>query len=341
MGHALRPRLDLIATPVTFVTGRGCLDVLPVRRETSAAARLKRQSRQWSYALQRQLPVWVPGSRRRASVPARVKRRARELVPAAPQLDIAWARTGPAIAIREAVQRLVLGPLLTYYTRRRTNGREKLSRLRVPVILVANHVSHIDTPVILAALPRRFRKRTIVGAASDYFYRNRLVAMTVSLIFNTVPMDRGGGGLKKQAASHVDRLLDKGWNLLLYPEGTRSRSGGTGRLRRGAAVLAARHEMPIVPIRVTGTHEAMPPGRFWPSRIRSRNGSKRHIVSISFGEPIKPTADVSATISTVQRFFEGDGCLEAGANGAGSLSDGAEGTRAFPATPKLVRRSRS
>ncbi|MBV9007343.1 MAG: 1-acyl-sn-glycerol-3-phosphate acyltransferase [Solirubrobacterales bacterium] len=260
---------------------------------------MKRGARQLGAAA----PKWLP-VRRKSSAPERFKRRARELIPTAPQLDVPVARSRPAIATREAVLRFVLNPLLTFYTRRRTSGRDKLSRVRPPVILVANHVSHLDTPVILAALPRRVRKRTIVAAATDYFYRNRVVAFVVSLIFNTVPMDRGGGGLKRHAASHVDRLLDKGWNLLLYPEGTRSRSGGPGRLRRGAAVLAARHELLIVPIRITGTRDAMPPGRFWPSRIRSHNGSKRHAVSVSFGEPIKPTEDVSATIDTVQRFFE-------------------------------------
>ena len=105
---------------------------------------------------------------------------------------------------------------------------------------MANHASHIDTPVILAALPRRLRKRTAVAAAADYFYLNRLIAAAVSLVFNTVPMDRDGGWLGKQATEHLDRLLDQGWNLLLYPEGTRSRNGGPGRVRRGAAVLARR-----------------------------------------------------------------------------------------------------
>jgi 1-acyl-sn-glycerol-3-phosphate acyltransferase len=275
------------------------LSVLPARRETSTPARVGRQARVWTAAASNLLPV-----RRKASAPARLQRRARELLPAAPQLDVAWARSRPAIATREATMRFVLKPLLTFYTRRRTTGRDKLGRVRAPVILVANHVSHIDTPVILAALPRRFRKRTVVGAAADYFYRNRLVAMSVSLFFNTIPMDRRGGGLKKQAADHVDRLLDRGWNLLLFPEGTRSRNGGTGRLRRGAAVLAARHNLMIVPIRITGTRAAMPPGRFWPSRMRSRNGSKRHAVSIAFGDPITPTDDPSAVIKAVQSFFE-------------------------------------
>jgi 1-acyl-sn-glycerol-3-phosphate acyltransferase len=269
--------------------------VLPARRDNSLPARVKRQLRSAAPSF---LPV-----RRKPSAPARVKRRAQDLLPAAPQLDMPWARTKPAVATREAVLRVLLRPILNYYTSRRTSGRDKLSHLKAPVILVANHVSHLDTPVILAALPRRFRKRTVVAAAADYFYRNRLVAIVVSLVFNTVPMDRKGGGLEKESAGHVDRLLDRGWNLLLYPEGTRSRHGSTGRLRRGAAVLAARHRVQIIPIRVTGTSRAMPPGRSWPSRLRRRNGSERHSVDICFGEPITPTEDVQAVIKTVQHFF--------------------------------------
>jgi 1-acyl-sn-glycerol-3-phosphate acyltransferase len=244
--------------------------------------------------------------RRKKSASSRLKRRAQQLRDAAPQLDIPWARSPWAVSTREAMLRFVLAPIMAFYTRRRTTGRDKLAKVRAPVILVANHVSHMDTPVILAALPRRFRKRTVVGAAADYFYRNRLVAMLVSLIFNTVPMERHrGGGLEKQETGHVDGLLDHGWNLLLYPEGTRSRNGVTGRLRRGAAVLAARHRVLIIPIRVTGTRDAMPPGHFWPSRLHGRNGSKRHQVSITFGDPIAPNEDVSAVIASVQSFFEG------------------------------------
>jgi 1-acyl-sn-glycerol-3-phosphate acyltransferase len=161
--------------------------------------------------------------------------------------------------------------------------------------------------VILAALPRRLRKRTAVAAAADYFYRNRIVALLVSMLFNTVPIERKGGGLAK-SGSHLDTLLDQGWSLLLYPEGTRSRSGGTGRVRRGAAVLAANHKLSIVPIRVTGTAQAMPPGRLWPKRLHGTFASKRHRIEVSFGEPILPTEDTTALIERVQRYFEnGDG----------------------------------
>jgi 1-acyl-sn-glycerol-3-phosphate acyltransferase len=149
----------------------------------------------------------------------------RQLRKAASQLDVPWARSRLAGLARENFLRFVLNPLMGVYARRRTTGREKLAALKEPVILVANHASHLDTPVILSALPRRLRKRTVVAAAADYFYRNRITAWFVSLIFNTTPIDRkGGSGLAKNG-SHLDRLLDQGWSLLLYPEGTRSRDG--------------------------------------------------------------------------------------------------------------------
>jgi 1-acyl-sn-glycerol-3-phosphate acyltransferase len=235
-------------------------------------------------------------------------KKGRELRAVAAQLDLPWARSMPAQFVRERFMQLVLNPVMDFYAARRATGRERLSSLKEPVILVANHASHMDTPVILSALPRKLRKRTAVAAAADYFYRNRLVASVVSLIFNTVPIERKGGGGMAKDGSHLDTLLDEGWNLLLYPEGTRSRGGGPGRVRRGAAVLAAAHNLSIIPIRVTGTAAAMPPGRWWPKRLRGRLLSKRHRIEVSFGEPILPNGgDTAALIERVQSFFDDNG----------------------------------
>jgi 1-acyl-sn-glycerol-3-phosphate acyltransferase len=224
-----------------------------------------------------------------------------------------WARSWAAQTGRELFMRVVLEPTMEYYTRRRATGRERIAAVKGPVILVANHCSHIDTPVILAALPRRLRRRTVVGAAADYFYKNKLIASIVSFIFNTVPLDRKGGGAR--AIDHVDRLLDQGWSLLLYPEGTRSRSGSLGRVRRGAAVLAARHKVPIVPIHVSGTRAAMPPGRLWPQRIHGLFTSRRHPVDIDFGEPIPAGEDSGTVFESLQRFFQS---TASDGNGSGS-----------------------
>jgi len=231
------------------------------------------------------------------------------------QLDIPVARSSLVRLWRELFLGFVLEPALDFYTRRRATGREDLAGVKGPVILVANNRSHIDTPIILAALPRRLRRRTVVGAAADYFYKNKLLALIVSFIFNTVPLERKGGGMDQRATDHVDKLLSKGWSLLLYPEGTRSRSGGPGRVRRGAAVLAERHNLPIVPIRVSGTRAAMPPGRFWPKRIQGLLFSRRHKVEISFGKPIAPSKDPGAIVESLARFFtSSDGASKNGSS---------------------------
>jgi 1-acyl-sn-glycerol-3-phosphate acyltransferase len=201
------------------------------------------------------------------------------------RLDVPWARCRPARMVRETILQFVLAPLMDLYTRPRVYGRELFEKLPSPVVFVSNHASHLDTPTILRALPLKWRQRTAVAAAADYFYKSRTVAQLVALIFNTVPiMRRSGNG--SGSTETVDRLIDQRWNVLLFPEGTRSRDGQLGKLRAGAAVLAQQHEVPIVPIYVKGTHEAMPPGRTWPRRRKFR----RHRVEVHFGAPIQPAA---------------------------------------------------
>jgi 1-acyl-sn-glycerol-3-phosphate acyltransferase len=216
-----------------------------------------------------------------------LRARGTELARQYAKMDVSWARCGYARALREAILSGVLGPMTDFYLRRRTIGRGIFDgELSPPVIFVANHSSHLDTPTILRAIPRRWRNRTAVAAAADYFYEKRWKANGVALLFNTVPIGRNGGGLGNGATDHVDRLLDQRWNLLMFPEGTRSRDGDIGKLRSGAAVIAARHEIPIVPIYVSGTHDAMPPGQNWPKRRPGRLLSRRHKVVVRFGAPI-------------------------------------------------------
>jgi 1-acyl-sn-glycerol-3-phosphate acyltransferase len=176
------------------------------------------------------------------------------------------------------------------YTRRRVAGLEHLDDLTGPVVFVANHNSHMDTPVILRALPGRWRRNTAVAAATDYFYDTRRKAVTVSLAFGTVPLDRNSrAGVGPGQTAHVDRLIGDGGSVLIFAEGTRSRDGRVARLRSGAAFLAAEHHLPIVPIFVSGTHEAMPRGHRWMVFKAGRPGP-RHPLEIRFGEPIVPRA---------------------------------------------------
>ena len=182
------------------------------------------------------------------------------------------------------------------------------------MLFVANHSSHLDTPTILRALPPKWRRRTAVAAAADYFYNKRWKASGVALLFNTVPLGRKGGGLAGGATDHVDRLLDERWNLVMFPEGTRSRNGGIGKVRSGAAVIAEKHGIDIVPIYLNGTHEAMPPGRNWPQAAFPPGPlSRRHEVEVRFGDPITPGfgEPPREVMDEVKSFWEREGLPDA------------------------------
>src|SRR3954454_6225425 len=221
-------------------------------------------------------------------------------------LDMPWARCAPARFARETILSGFFAPVMAWYVRRRVEGREVFSGARPPVVFVANHSSHMDTPTILSALPRAWRQRTAVAAAADYFSRKRWVAAAVSLLFSTVPISRRGGGMDNGSADHLHRLLRNRWNLLLYPEGTRSRDGSRGKLHSGAAVLAAAHDVAILPIYVNGTREAMPPGRTWPKRWRAGLFLRRHPICVRFGPPIRPLPGEhrNETMARVQKWFD-------------------------------------
>ena len=95
----------------------------------------------------------------------------------------------------------------------------------------------------------------------------------------------------------------------MFPEGTRSRDGEIGKVRSGAAVIAAQHGIDIVPIYVSGTHDAMPPGQNWPKRRPGRLFSRRHKVEVRFGEPIAPRDESQRreVMDEVRAFWERKG----------------------------------
>jgi len=194
------------------------------------------------------------------------------------EFPTAWARTPAAKAVRAGILRFGFRPLVWNETEPSVEGRDYLEGLSPPVIFVANHASHVDTPLFLCSLPKWWRERTAVAAAADYFFDVWWRAAGTALVFNTFPIERSGG---KRATATARRLVTEGWNLLVFPEGTRSKDGWVGRWRHGAARLATEYRVPVVPVAIRGTYAAMPRGRSWP-----RNG--RFPVSVRFGPALWP-----------------------------------------------------
>lgn len=193
-----------------------------------------------------------------------------------------WSRRKPAMAAREVAQKAGLELLFRSQVRTRVEGLDVLERIEGPVIFVANHASHLDTPLILLSLPDEWRRRTAVAAAADYFFDTWWRAVGSVLLFNTFPIDRRGGTM----AATPGEVLADGWSLVIYPEGTRSTDGWMGRFRMGAAFLAQEHGVPIVPVAHRGTFATMPRGAGWPAPGRRQ-------LTIRFGEPIRPRPDES------------------------------------------------
>ncbi len=191
--------------------------------------------------------------------------------------DLSWARQEPVRALRYLIQRGLSMPVVDAMSHPEVSGREWVEDLERPVIFAANHVSHADTPLLLGALSDRVRERTVVAAAADYFYKHAFMGRLMSLWLNTFPFSRTGGA---QAVLHSSsQLLKSGWNLVVYPEGTRSEDGVMGEFRPGVGHLATENRAPVIPVHVGGTHRILPKGRKLPVPGKA---------SVRIGKPLTP-----------------------------------------------------
>ncbi|WP_433652912.1 lysophospholipid acyltransferase family protein [Micromonospora zamorensis] len=240
------------------------------------------------------------------------------------RFPIGWARTNTAVAARQAIQLGVLKPFTWSQVAADVQGLDHLEQLNGPVVIVANHSSHLDTPLILGSLPPRLRARLAVGAAADYFFDARWRALVTALVFNAFPVERRGS---KRRRSLAPQLLAEGWNMLLFPEGTRSEDGWMSPPRLGPAHLCVLHGAPMVPVILRGTYAAMPRSRNWPVPGRPR-------VIVRYGKPLYPAADESARdlhgrmVQAFARLWAEDEL-----NWYGSLRAEARGELSLPAGP--------
>ena len=197
--------------------------------------------------------------------------------------DTAWARRWPARMARAA---LVEGPMrlgVEVLAAPRRQGADRLSDLDGPAVFAANHHSHIDTPLLLTSIPDPWRHKMAVGAAADYFFGTHLTAAVSALVIGAIPIERSRVG--RRSADLAAGLIEDGWSLLIYPEGGRSPDGWGHPFRGGAAYLARRCGVPVVPVHIEGTGRILRKGRTLP---------QPSIASVTFGHPIRPADGESA-----------------------------------------------
>ena len=138
-------------------------------------------------------------------------------------------------------------------------------------ILACNHISHLDPVVAGCDCPRP----VIFLARETLFTKNKLFGLLIKNL-NAVPIKRGNAD--RMALSTAEQILKEGNGVLFFPEGTRSLDGTFGEAKSGVGFVACRTKMPVIPVYIHGTAEAMPKGG---------KGIKKGKVSVTYGKAMK------------------------------------------------------
>ena len=189
------------------------------------------------------------------------------------------------VGMRFVAQRLMLKPLVWSLTRVEVHGKARLRKLGPSFVVVANHSSHLDAPLIIGGLPYRHARYLAAGAAADYFFDVKWRKWLTALFFNAFPVDRSGRGTGPGMSK---RLLALGVPLLIFPQGGRQKIETIDEFKPGAAALSISSNVPVIPVAIVGASVAMPRGVSWPVRGRKP-------VAVVFGSPLRAERNETTT----------------------------------------------
>ncbi|MCM2357555.1 MAG: AMP-binding protein [Geobacteraceae bacterium] len=197
-----------------------------------------------------------------------------------------WTNSPPVRGIRMAWDALFNYPLFRSCVSVEARGTELLARLPGPVFFVANHVSYLDQPAVMFALPRQLRYRTATAAWEEFFFKNfrtrfqqlwkRFTFEYGSWLLNLFPLPQSRGF--RGSLRFMGKLADHGINILIFPEGERSRDGRLLPFQLGLGIMVKELGIPVVPVKISGLEHVLPRGARWPRRGK---------VTVFFGEPLQ------------------------------------------------------
>ncbi len=152
----------------------------------------------------------------------------------------------------------------------RVDGEEHIP-LNQQCIVIANHCSHLDAGLVKYALGD-YAPNLSPLAASDYFFDNKAKRTYFEQFTNLIPVERGGS--LETSLRQAEQAIRQGRIVLVFPEGTRSRSGELQKFRHGIGYLVAQSGLPVLPLWLRGTYKALPKGAAFPTsrRLSARIG---------------------------------------------------------------------
>jgi long-chain acyl-CoA synthetase len=202
-----------------------------------------------------------------------------------------WNRSRPAWLIRRVSLPTWILPLARVFAWIQVEGRDRLTAIEGPVVFAANHQSHMDTPVILAALPARLRYRVATAMAKEFFkahffpkehtclerLTNSLNYYLAALFFNAFPLPQREAGAR-QTLRYIGEVLEDGYSVLIFPEGQRTQAGEIRTFRPGIGMIGSRLGVPVVPVRLEGLENVL---------HQSWKMAKPGRVRVAFGDPMR------------------------------------------------------
>ena len=202
----------------------------------------------------------------------------------------AWVQRWPATWIRFIVHYLLLRPSVFLFGWPRIIGREHLRGVKGPVLVVSNHVGHVDVGFILTALPPRLRNRLATAAGGEalealrtppssrnFFLRcfDRVEWFLGVSLLNLFPLPRQAGF--RASFAFAGESVDRGYSILVFPEGRHTTTGTMNPFRSGIGLLVNNLGIPVVPMRIEGLFELKQAGR---------KMARPYQVSVRIGAPV-------------------------------------------------------
>ncbi|HSB11416.1 MAG TPA: AMP-binding protein [Blastocatellia bacterium] len=206
-----------------------------------------------------------------------------------------WTQGFPMTWIRPAVFYLIILPLTKWMSRATVAGRERIRSERGPLLIIANHITMADPALILLALPGPIRRRLAIAMEGEVLrgwrhppagtgWFKRLVGLAeyflVVGLFNVFPLPQKSGF--RRSFAYAGDAMDRGYSVLVFPEGARTPDGEMKPFREGIGLLAQNLNVPIVAVRIDGLYEV---------KKRRKKFARRGDLMVTVGEPIRFTAN--------------------------------------------------
>ncbi|HZQ56896.1 MAG TPA: lysophospholipid acyltransferase family protein [Acidimicrobiales bacterium] len=198
-----------------------------------------------------------------------------------PDFETEWARAPAARVARRVVLDGLIRPAVAVVAQPTVTGLDRVDAVAAPAIFVANHASHLDAPLLLTSMPARFRERVVVAGAADYFFDRRVKGVVSALALGAVPIDRTA--VSRRSLHDLEDLIADDWSVIIFPEGGRTPDGWGREFKAGAAYLATKTGVPVVPVHIEGSR------RVWRKGGRIRPSS----TAVTFGAPLRPGGTLS------------------------------------------------